>query len=232
MRNIDPNMAKNVNVIARFAAVKRGFLKKLMSSIGWSVYRSHRMKQATPTMPMTKAVSTVALPQPSVGPSMMANSRAPRPTIDNPAPSGSSLGAVGSFDSGTKKMPRTMATTAIGRFTQNTELHEKWASRMPPITGPMATPRPENPAQMAMARPRSRGSRNTLVRIDRVDGMISAPPTPIRQRAAMSWLGVLDSADSTEPAAKMMMPVRNASLRPKRSPRLPVVSSRPANTRV
>ena len=80
------------------------------------------------------------------------------------------------------------------------------------MTGPMATPRPENPAQMAMARPRSRGSRNTLVRIDRVDGMISAPPTPIRQRAAMSWFGVPDSADSTEPVAKMMMPVRSGQL--------------------
>ena len=152
--------------------------------------------------------------------------------IDSPAPSGSSLGALGSFDSGTKKMPRTMAMIAIGTLIQNTEPHEKWFSSTPPSTGPRATPRPEKPAHTAIARPRSRGSRKTLVRIDRVEGMISAPPTPIRQRAAMSWLGVPDSADRIEPTAKIMMPSRSAFLRPKRSPRLPVVSSRPANTSV
>ena len=77
----------------------------------------------------------------------------------------------------------------IGMFTQNTELHEKCRSRSPPITGPMATARPEKPAQTAIARPRSRGSRNTLVRIDSVDGMISAPPMPMNARLAIRWQG-------------------------------------------
>ena len=71
------------------------------------------------------------------------------------------------------------------------------------MTGPMATPRPENPAQMAMARPRSRGSRNTLVRIDRVDGMISAPPMPMKARVAISWSVVSTGPTSAEPMAKM-----------------------------
>ena len=100
------------------------------------------------------------------------------------------------------------------------------------MIGPRATPRPEKPAQMAMARPRSRGSRNTLVRIDRVEGMISAPPTPISARVKMRCCGEPASADSTEPVAKMTMPMRSARLRPGRSPRLPAVSRRPAKTRV
>ena len=62
--------------------------------------------------------------------------------------------------------------------------------------------------------------------------MISAPPTPINERAAISWFGVPDRADKAEPMAKITMPMRSASLRPKRSPRLPVVSSSPANTSV
>ena len=46
MRNIEPNIAKNVSVIATLAALKRGFLKKRMSSIGWSVCSSHSTNAA------------------------------------------------------------------------------------------------------------------------------------------------------------------------------------------
>ena len=100
------------------------------------------------------------------------------------------------------------------------------------MTGPRATARPENPAHTAMARPRSRGSRKTLVRIDSVAGMISAPPMPMKARLAMSCAVVVDSAADAEPMANSTMPICSAPLRPKRSLRLPVVSSRPAKTRV
>ena len=71
-------------------------------------------------------------------------------------------------------------------LTQNTEPHEKCSSSRPPVTGPIATPSPEKPAQTAIARPRSRGSRKTLARIDSVDGMISAPPMPMNARLRIS----------------------------------------------
>ena len=100
------------------------------------------------------------------------------------------------------------------------------------MIGPSATAMPEKPAQMAMARPRSRGSRKTLMRIESVDGMISAPPTPINARVKMRCCGEPARAESTEPAAKMTMPMRSARLRPRRSPKLPAVRRRPANTRV
>ena len=91
---------------------------------------------------------------------------------------------------------------------------------------------PATPAQIPIARPRSPGSVNTLVRMDSVDGMMNAPPTPISARAAMSSFGVSTSAATTEPTPNTARPSCNAPRRPKRSPRLPAVSNRPANTSV
>ncbi len=150
-------MAKKVRVIALLAAVNRGFWKKCMSSIGWSVCSSHRMNAATAITPTMKATTTFGSVQPSDGPSMMPNSRLPKAMIESPAPSGSRSPWLGSFDFGIRKAPATRAVTAIGTLTQNTALHEKWSSSSPPVTGPMATPSPAKPAQMAIARPRSRG---------------------------------------------------------------------------
>ena len=124
------------------------------------------------------------------------------------------------------------AVSPIGTLTQNTELHEKCLRSRPPTTGPRATPRPEKPAQMAMARPRSRGSRKTLVRIDSVAGMMSAPPMPMNARVRISCSAEPAIAEAIEPMPNRTMPSWSAPLRPKRSPRLPDVSSRPANTNV
>ncbi len=78
----------------------------------------------------------------------------------------------------------------------------------------MATAIPDVPAQMAMARARSRWSVKTLVRIDSVDGMISAPPTPITARQKMSWPGSLDHAETAEAEPMMASPSDRAGLRP------------------
>ena len=56
------------------------------------------------------------------------------------------------------------------------------------MIGPIATPTPEIPAQMPMARPRSAGGK-TLVRIDSVDGMMNAAPKPWTARVRMSTPG-------------------------------------------
>ena len=96
----------------------------------------------------------------------------------------------------------------------------------------MAMPMAEKPAQMAMARARSAGMVNTLVTIDSVAGMISAAPRPIRQRVAMSCSAEPARAEATDPRPKTTRPTVSAPRRPKRSPRLPAVSSSPAKTRV
>jgi len=117
-------------------------------------------------------------------------------------------------------------------FTMNTEPHQKCCSSQPPLRGPRAMPMAENPAHTAMARPRSAGTVNTLLMMDRVAGMISAPPMPIRARVAIRWLGDPVRADATDPRPKMTRPAVRPRRRPKRSPRLPAVSSRPAKTSV
>ena len=40
--NMEPTIAKNAKVMARFAALNRGILKKRTSSIGWSVAICHQ----------------------------------------------------------------------------------------------------------------------------------------------------------------------------------------------
>ena len=74
-----------------------------------------------------------------------------------------------------------MATATTGRFTWNTDPHQKRPNSQPPITGPRTIPSPATPAHTPMARPRS-FSGNTSVMIERVDGMISAAPIPIAAR--------------------------------------------------
>ena len=50
----------------------------------------------------------------------------------------------------------------------------------------MAMPSPDTPAQIPIARARSRSSWNVFVRIDSVVGKMQAPPMPISARARMS----------------------------------------------
>ena len=82
----------------------------------------------------------------------------------------------------------------IGTLTRKTEPHQKCCEQeAADAAGPMATPTPATPAHTPMARPRSVGSGKTLVRIDSVAGMISAPPMPMNARVTISW-----SAESAE----------------------------------
>ena len=68
------------------------------------------------------------------------------------------------------------------------------------------------------------------VMIDSVEGMMNAPPMPMSARVAISISAEVASAESPEPRPKMARPTERPRLRPKRSPRAPAVSSRPAKT--
>ena len=65
-----------------------------------------------------------------------------------------------------------------------------------------------------------------------VAGMMSAPPMPMNARVKISTFAELGERGRAEPTPKITRPIVSAPLRPKRSPRLPAVSSRPANTSV
>ena len=96
-----------------------------------------------------------------------------------------------------------------GTFTRKTEPHQKCSSSHPPTIGPIAMPRPDTPAQIPIARPRSSAGK-TFVRIDNVEGMISAPPIPMSARVAISVFADPANADSIEPIPKTTRPIASA----------------------
>ncbi len=119
----------------------------------------------------------------------------------------------------------------MGTLIRKTEPHQKWSSSSPPTTGPTAKPAALIPLQMPTAAVRSPGSVNTLRTIDRVEGMIVAPATPSSALAAISSSGVGAYAVTAEAAPNAAVPMSSRRLRPMRSPRLPMVTSRPASAK-
>jgi hypothetical protein len=67
--------------------------------------------------------------------------------------------------------------------------------------------------------------------MERVAGMISAAPTPMPTRAAMSASIDVDSAATTEVPPNTTSPSVSMRRRPKRSPRPPASSSSPPKAR-
>ncbi len=70
----------------------------------------------------------------------------------------------------------------------------------------MPTPRADTPAHTPIAFARSAGSRNRLVMIDRVAGMMNAPPMPMNARVAMSTPVEPDRAEASEPTPNTARP--------------------------
>ena len=95
----------------------------------------------------------------------------------------------------------------------------------------MPTPIPATAAQIPIAFGRSSAGK-TFVRIDRVVGMISAPPIPIRALVAISMFADSANAEASEAPPKITRPEMSAPRRLKRSPRAPMVRSSPAKTSV
>ena len=124
------------------------------------------------------AASTSASVQPRDGASIRPHTSAVSATNDSPNPRRSSRGADSSRLSGTRKRPAINASTTTGTLTRKIQLQSAFSISQPPVTGPIAIPMPENPAQIPIAFPRSWAG-NVAVRIDSVDGMMNAPPMPI-----------------------------------------------------
>ena len=84
-------------------------------------------------------------------------------------------------------------------------------------------------AQIPIALPRS-SSGKTLAMIDSVAGMISAAPTPISARIAITWPALSATSAPRLASPKTVIPAWSASLRPSRSPSVPNTSSSPEKT--
>jgi hypothetical protein len=231
-RNIWPNMAKNMSVIATLAAEKRGFLKNRRSSMGWLDRCSHTKKMVITTAPITSAAITTGSLQPLMGASMIAHRTAIRPTIERPEPTRSSWRALESREVGSRRRPATRVTMTTGTLIRNTACHEKCWRSQPPRTGPNPLLALATAAHTPIARARSRGSGKMVLMSDSVAGMISAAPMPIIARHTVSWSESWARPDSSEPTPNTARPAMRAPRRPNRSPRAPIVRSRPANTMV
>src|SRR6476620_1880055 len=96
--------------------------------------------------------------QPWDGASIVAHTRDTTPTMDRTRPTGSSRGAWGSRDVGTKARPSSRATAAMGTLTRKMAPQAKCSRIHPPVTGPRATARPVTPAHAPIALARSDGS--------------------------------------------------------------------------
>ncbi len=109
------------------------------------------------------------------------------------------------------------------------EPYQKCSRRNPLHTGPIAPAAPVKLAQIAMAFVRSPGG-NTLIKIDKVDGMMNAAARPMSARQAISSPMEVDCDARVQPIRNSSRPSCSAPLRPNRSPSAPVVNNRPANT--
>ena len=153
---------------------------------------------------------------------MIAHTSVVRPAMERLKPGMSSRGADGSLDSGTSQRPASSAAATNGRLTRKMacQLACSIASRRRRGRSRCRGPRPPPTSPIAFGR--SSGGK-TAVMIDSVDGMMNAPPTPIRARVAISASGEAATAERPEPRPKIASPNASARLRPKRSPSAPAV---------
>jgi hypothetical protein len=152
--------------------------------------------------------------------------------VDRANPGRSVRGAFGSRELGTVQATSAAASAATGARAKKMLVQEKCSSSQPPAIGPSATAMPAVAPHRPMARARSVRSVNTLEISDRVAGKIIAAPTPMKQRATISWPAVVVSPPATVETPNTPRPASSIPLRPTRSLRLPAASSRAANTRL
>ena len=116
-----------------------------------------------------------------------------------------------------------VAKAAIGRLSQKIARQLSSSVSTPPISGPSALPSPATPSTRPPASPARSAGRAAKV-IPRIAGHISAPPTPIPIRAAISTSALGAIAPSAEKAAKIAVPMKKISRRPSMSASRPPVT--------
>jgi len=155
-----------------------------------------------------------ASPHPHTGPWMVANTVPPTASVASTSPAQSIERPRGSADSGISSAAATSPISPTGTLIQNTESQWKCSVSGPPMTGPSPSPRPDTPAQIPIAVPRSRSPVNTCRRIDSVPGSTAAAPAPCTTRPVSSQPYDSDSAHIAEPPVKSASPafIRNSEI--------------------
>ena len=226
----EPKLMKKPTVFAASAALNPRDRKSRRSSSGSTSRRWRLEKTVMTTRPRTIAAGPVA-PQPSRARCLMPKTIGRMPAIARPTLTRSSRPASGVRYSGSRRRPSTRTPAITGTAGRNTELHEKCSSKTPPTRGPIAAPEEKLAIQTPTAKVRWRGSANSARTSDSVEGASVAPAAPSRARAAMSMPTLVAAAASVEARAKVAAPIMSSRRRPIRSPRVPMVTSRPAVTK-
>ena len=118
---------------------------------------------------------------------------------------------------------------AIGTATRNAAPHQSESTSTPPTIGPAAIPPANNVAQTPIATARCRGSGNMFETNERVDGISVAPAIPSSALAAIRSSALCANAASSETTANAAIPTISKRRRPTRSPRVPIVTKKPAS---
>lgn len=207
------------------AMLKRRLEKKCQGSSGCSCRRSHQPNTASARAATAKPPRMGPEVHPLVGPSVMDHTSAVRPMPEYTSPTGSAR-PPGWREWGTRREANRMAMAAMGTLTQNTLSQLNDCSRRPPNTGPNTAPIPSVADHRDSARARSRTSRKRCAIVDRVDGMMHAPPTPIRTRNTISAATSVAKVAGIEARPKTASPTMRSRCRPSRSATCPQVSSK------
>jgi hypothetical protein len=210
--------------------VKLRCLNRTSGTIGSAVTFSQYTKLPRATTATARGITAVPLKAPCCGIPMIHQTRATMPTADSTAPGRSGL-RHGPFDSGMRIRPARMASTTTGMLMKKIACQEKRAISTPPSTGLPTRPSIATEVHAAIALRRSSWSKTTM-RMDSVDGMIRAPPTPIATRTAIISPGLVTKTAASDAAPNRSRPMIMTFRRPNRSPRLPEVSSNPAKIRM
>ena len=130
--------------------------------------------------------------------------------------------------------PATRTAIAAATMAMKTKMlpHAKRSKSHPPTIGPMAMPTPVVAPHSPMAMARSPRSVKTLTSSESVEGNMSAAPSPMTAREAMSSPVVAEIAPARLAGAKTARPMSSVPLRPRRSLKLPAARTRAAKTRL
>jgi len=139
-----------------------------------------------------------------------------------PGTSARRLGLTG--DSEAYRRSRTMVSRQTGTLTRKIERQPATVTRMPPATGPSATPSEPIPPQTPSARARARGSGNWCTNSASEQGSMADAPRPWTARAAMRTPSAGAAAQAAEPRAKATSPRVKTFRAPTRSAVEPAVS--------
>ena len=217
--------APRVNA-ARTNAASRPLRSNRRSRAGAAERSSTATNAASAATPIVKAATIAGAPQPSALPRTVPKTRATRPIVSSPSPSGSS-GRLGPNDSATAGRTAAKAVRPSGTLTRKIQRQPSPSVSSPPTSGPTARASPMVAAHAPTA-PARRGPGYAAAISGMAVASSSPPPIPCTPRARLSTSGASAAAHAPEASVKTASPAAKTRRRPTRSASAAPVMIRPA----